>query len=85
MEQFWALLASKVYDNGWEAINKENQERRIHQTFRDIEIATVQTLIEHLRTKLTLICIKINFPGSEMIYFSTFCIVPILIASLNKR
>ncbi|CAH1113064.1 unnamed protein product [Psylliodes chrysocephalus] len=31
IEEFWALLSQKVYDNGWEAQNEEQLRRRILQ------------------------------------------------------
>lgn len=52
IEEFWALLSRKVYDNGWEAENEEQLRRRIFQKIREIDVATIQSLMRHLRTKI---------------------------------
>ena len=52
IEDFWAILARKVYDNGWEAQNEEQLRRRIFQMIREIDVITVQRLVRQIRRKL---------------------------------
>ncbi|CAH1102270.1 unnamed protein product [Psylliodes chrysocephalus] len=47
-----ALLSRKVYDNGWEAENTEQIRRRIYQKIREIDVATIQSLMRNLTTKI---------------------------------
>lgn len=55
IENFWALLATKVYDNGWEARNQQQLRQRILQKVREVDLESVQTLMRHIRQKLRLI------------------------------
>lgn len=52
IEEFWALLSRKVYNNGWEATDEEHLRRRIRQKIREIDVGTIQRLMLHVRRKL---------------------------------
>lgn len=55
IENFWALLSRKVYNNGWEAENEEQLRRRIYQKIHEIDVPTVQNLMRDVRRKLRII------------------------------
>ncbi|CAH1101146.1 unnamed protein product [Psylliodes chrysocephalus] len=48
VEDCWSIVSRKVYVGGWEA----QLRRRIDQKIREVDIATVQRLMEHVRTIL---------------------------------
>ena len=62
IEDFWSILADKVYSGGWMATNQEQLVNRIKSKLKKIDLDTVQTMVEGRRKKL-----KINdlFPFCE--------------------
>ena len=51
IEDFWSMLADKVYEGGWQAKSALQLERRIYQKIKQIDI----NILEHMmiiRTKL---------------------------------
>lgn len=53
IEDFWALLSRKVYNNGWEAQNQEQLRRRISGKIREINAdGVVQRMMQRVRRKL---------------------------------
>lgn len=52
IEDFWALLSRKVYDNGWEAQNEQQLRTRIFQKIREVDVNIVQRQMRHVRRKL---------------------------------
>lgn len=52
IEIFWSVLKRMVYDNGWEANNEQQLVNRIKRKMKEIDIDTVQNLIQHVRRTL---------------------------------
>ncbi len=52
IEDFWSMLADKVYDGGWEAKTELQLKRRISQKIKQIDFGIVQNMVETVRTKL---------------------------------
>ncbi|XP_050508102.1 uncharacterized protein LOC126885559 [Diabrotica virgifera virgifera] len=49
IEEFWAILSRKVYNNGWEAQNQEQLRRRIYTKIREIDAEVVQRMMQRVR------------------------------------
>ena len=45
IEDFWALLKGKVYENGWEATNLVQLKRRILKCLREFDVGRIQALM----------------------------------------
>ena len=60
IEDFWSILADKVYSGGWTATNQEQLVNRIKSRLKNIDLDTVQTMMEDIRKKLR----KIEDKGS---------------------
>jgi hypothetical protein len=52
IEEFWAILSRKIYNNGWEAQNEEQLRRRISRKIREIDAVAVQRMMQRVRGKL---------------------------------
>ncbi|KAJ8950861.1 hypothetical protein NQ318_011157, partial [Aromia moschata] len=53
IEKFWSHLIEHFEQGGdWEAQNEEQLRRRIFQKIQEVDVATVQRLMGHVRTKL---------------------------------
>jgi transposase len=52
IEEFWAILSRKIYNNGWEAQNEEQLRRRISRKIREIDAVVVQRMMQRVRGKL---------------------------------
>ena len=52
MEDFWSILADKVYSGGWMTTNQEQLVNRIKSQLKKIDLDTVQTMMEGIRKKL---------------------------------
>lgn len=52
IENFWGILADKVYDGGWEAKSGPQLSRRIKQKIKEIDLSIVQAMMTKVRTKL---------------------------------
>ncbi len=52
IEDFWAHLAFKVYDSGWEAHSFRQLKQRIRQKFQEVDIEQCQRLFQTVKTKL---------------------------------
>ncbi|XP_030752754.1 uncharacterized protein LOC115879873 [Sitophilus oryzae] len=48
IEEFWAILSRKVYNNGWEAQNDEQLRRRIFRKIREIDAQVVQRMMQRV-------------------------------------
>lgn len=55
IETFWARLAQKVYDNGWEAQNEQELRQRIFRKVREMNINDAQNLMRPVRHVLRII------------------------------
>lgn len=51
-EEICDILCRKVFDNGWQAQFEEQLRQRILQKIIDMDLATVQSCMEHVRPKL---------------------------------
>ncbi|XP_028141906.2 uncharacterized protein LOC114335816 [Diabrotica virgifera virgifera] len=49
IEEFWAILSRKVYNNGSEAQNQEQLRRRIYTKIREIDAEVVQRMMQRVR------------------------------------
>ncbi|XP_050500950.1 uncharacterized protein LOC126880917 [Diabrotica virgifera virgifera] len=49
IEEFWAILSRKLYNNGWEAQNQEQLRRRIYTKIREIDAEVVQRMMQRVR------------------------------------
>ena len=52
IEDFWSILADKVYSGGWMATNQEQLVNRIKSKLKKVDLDTVQTMMEGIRKKL---------------------------------
>ena len=52
IEDFWSILAGKVYEGGWEAKTELKLKRRIYQKIKQIDMKVVQHMMTTIRTKL---------------------------------
>jgi len=52
IENFWSILSSKVYANGWEAKTVTSLIRRIHFVLRKIELPLIESLMRGVRAKV---------------------------------
>ncbi|XP_053202578.1 uncharacterized protein LOC128387412 [Panonychus citri] len=52
IENFWSILSSKVYANGWEAKSYESLIRRIKFCLRSIDQTMVQRMMNGIRSKV---------------------------------
>ena len=52
IEDFWSILADKVYSGGWTATNKEQLVNRTKLKLKNIYLDTVQTMTEGIRKQL---------------------------------
>jgi len=52
IEDFWPMLADKVYEGGWEAKSELQLKRRICQKIKQIDIDVLQQMVDKIRTKL---------------------------------
>lgn len=52
IEDFWSILADKVYEGGWEAKNEKQLANRIKRQLKKIDFKVVQTMMFHVRRKL---------------------------------
>ena len=52
IEDFWSILADKVYSGDWTATNQEQLVNRIKSQLKKIDRDTVQTMMEGIRKKL---------------------------------
>lgn len=55
IETFWARLAQKVYENGWEARNEQQLRQRIFRKTREIDLNGAQNLMRPVRRVLRVI------------------------------
>ena len=52
IEDFWSILADKVYSGGWAAMNQEQLVNRIKSQLKKIDLDVVQTMMDGIRKKL---------------------------------
>lgn len=52
IEDFWAILAMKVYEGGWEAKTERQLSLRINKKIKEIDLTVVQTMMKEIRSKL---------------------------------
>ena len=52
IEDFWSILATKVYKGGWEAKSEDLLARRIKKNVKEIDLSVVQTMMRKVRGKL---------------------------------
>ena len=52
IENFWAVLAQKVYEKGWEATNQDQLVRRIKAKISEFDVSFYQTLMRGVNEKL---------------------------------
>ena len=52
IEDFWSILADKVYNGGWEATNSKQLINRMKREVKQINLKVVQTMINDVRSKL---------------------------------
>ncbi|CAF3544917.1 unnamed protein product [Rotaria socialis] len=52
IEDFWSILAGKVYEGGWESKTELQLKRRIYQKIKEIDMNVVQHMMMSIRTKL---------------------------------
>ena len=52
IEDFWSILADKVYSESWAATNQEQLVNRIKSQLKKIDLDTIQTMMEGIRKKL---------------------------------
>lgn len=52
IENFWALLSSRVYNHGWRANSKQQLIRRIKKMLKEVTANELQSLFKDLRGKL---------------------------------
>jgi transposase len=52
IEEFWSILADKIYEGGWEATTELQLKRRIYQKIKQIDMKVVQHMMTSIRTKL---------------------------------
>ena len=52
IEEFWLILAGKVYSGDWMTTNQEQLVNKIKSQLKKIDLDTVQTMMEGIRKKL---------------------------------
>ena len=52
IENFWACLCQKVYEDGWQAQTQQELIERIERKLKDFDLNFLQTLMRGLKTKL---------------------------------
>jgi len=52
IEDFWSILADKVYNGGWAATNEKELMNRIKRQLKKIDLKVVQTMLKGVRGKL---------------------------------
>ena len=52
IEDFWSILADKVYNGGWTPTNHQELINRIKQQFQTIDFKVVENMMKSIRTKL---------------------------------
>jgi transposase len=52
IEDFWSILANKVYNGGWAAMNEKQLVNRIKTQLKKMDLKVVQTMMEGVRGKL---------------------------------
>lgn len=52
IEDFWSILADRVYDKGWEAKTEAQLVRRIKKKIKEIDLTVVQNMMKGVRQKL---------------------------------
>lgn len=52
IEDFWSILADKVYNGGWTATNEKQLTNRIKAQLKKIDLKVVQTMMNGVRGKL---------------------------------
>lgn len=52
IEDFWGLLAQKVYSGGWEAKNRQQLINKIRYQLKKIDLSVVQNTMKGIRGKL---------------------------------
>lgn len=52
IEDFWAILSMKVYENGYEAKSAAALKRRIVQKLKEVDLSVVQRMMCKVRQKL---------------------------------
>ncbi|CAF1982038.1 unnamed protein product [Rotaria magnacalcarata] len=52
IEDFWSILADKVYEAGWETKTELQLKRRIYQKIKQTDMRVVQHMMTTIRTKL---------------------------------
>ena len=58
IEDFWGILAQKVYEGGWEAKNEEQLKDRITSCLNKFNLNDLQTLMSGIKGKLRSIADK---------------------------
>ncbi len=61
IEDFWSMLADKVYDGSWEAKSKLQMKRRIFKKMKQIDIKIAEDMMKSIRTKFRKKKIKDHF------------------------
>jgi transposase len=52
IEDFWSILANKVYEGGWEATTELQLKQRIRKKIKEIDMNVVNNMMNTIRTKL---------------------------------
>ena len=52
IEQFWGCLKEKVYENNWEAKDREELIRRIKRCIKKFDMQTIVNMFNSLKTKI---------------------------------
>ena len=65
IEDFWSILADKVYSGAWTATNQEQLVNRIKSQLKNIDLDTVQTMMEGIKKNYEKLKIKDLFPFCE--------------------
>jgi hypothetical protein len=52
IENFWGILSQKVYEGGWRARNEQQLVRRIKSKLEEIDLKTVETLMQGVKVNL---------------------------------
>jgi transposase len=76
IETLWSILKNMVYDQGWEARNIDQLERRIAQKMEEIDVNVVQSMFSGIRKQLKKIAehgpyeaCSLQFPIEETLLF----------------
>ncbi|CAF4988857.1 unnamed protein product, partial [Rotaria sp. Silwood1] len=52
IEDFWSILANKVYEGGWEATTELQLKQRIRKKIKEVDMKVVSNMMNTIRTKL---------------------------------